>query len=179
MRSMRTTVVPDPTRDQMLAFGGLLARSGKAIEVEISGTSMGSTLPSGCRIRIRPLSAEKYQAGQVVAFVAGSAFIAHRIVYRSRESVLTRGDSLTWCDLPFPVSAILGVVSECQVDGDWHLLDDKVSFACELRKRNRMIETLLRVCLRIDMGLAQRASRMLMRLARWRRRLMPEHVPTQ
>jgi hypothetical protein len=176
---MRTTTVPDLTGDQMLAFGGVLARSGKAIEVEISGTSMGSTLPSGCRIRIRQLSVEEYHSGQVVAFVAGSAFIAHRIVYRSRHGVLTRGDSQSWCDLPVPASAILGVVSACLVDGEWRLLGDSVPFDCERRKRNRMIEALLRVCLRIDLGLAQRASRMLMRLARWRQRLVPKHVLTQ
>jgi hypothetical protein len=179
MRSIRTTVLPDPTGDRMLAFGELLARSGRVIEVEISGSSMGSTLPSGCRIRIRALSSEDYHTGQVVTFVAGNAFIAHRIVYCSREGVLTRGDSQTWCDLPVPASAILGVVSACLVDGEWRLLDDRVPFDCERRNRDRMIETLLRVCLRIDLGLAQRASRMLMRLARWRQRLVPKHVPTQ
>jgi hypothetical protein len=171
--------VPGSTGDQLLAFGVLLGRSGKAIESEISGTSMGSTLPSGCRIRIRPLLTEEYRAGQVVAFVAGGALFAHRIVYRSRQGVLTRGDSHSWCDLPVPINAILGVVSEFLANGEWHLFDDSIPIDREMTKRSRMIETLLRACLRIDIRLARRASRSLMRLARWRRRLVAEPAPTR
>ena len=173
MRSIRsTTFAPDSTADQLLAFGVLLGRSGKVIESEISGTSMGSTLPSGCRIRIRPLSTDEYRPGQVVAFVAGGAIFAHRIVHRSRQGVLTRGDCHSWCDLPVPVSAILGVVSERQVNGKWHVFDDSVPFECEKRKRSWIIETLLLVCLQIDIRLARRASKFLLWLARWRRRLV-------
>jgi hypothetical protein len=173
---MRTTVIPDSNGDQMLAFGTLLGRSGKVIESEISGTSMGSTLPSGCHIRIRPVSNEEYHAGQVVAIVAGASLFAHRIVFRSRQGVLTRGDGHTWCDLPVPVGVILGVVTAFLVDGEWHLLGDIVSLDSGMKKRNRMIETLLRVFLQIDIGLAQRAWRMLMLLARWHRRLVSKQV---
>jgi hypothetical protein len=176
---MRSTVVPGSTGDQLLAFGVLLGRSGKAIESEISGTSMGSTLPSGCRIRIRPLGTEEYRSGQVVAFVAGGAIFAHRIVHRSRQGVLTRGDSHSWCDLPVPISAILGVVSERLVNGEWHPFDDSAPFECDRRKRSWIIETLLLVCLLIDIRLARRASRSLMWLARWRRRLIAEPAPTR
>jgi hypothetical protein len=179
MRSTRTISAPKSTGDQILAFGALLGRSGKAIESEISGTSMGSTLPSGCRIRILPLSDEEYRKGRVVAFVAGSAIFAHRIVYRSGQAVLTRGDNHALCDLPVPVGAILGIVSECLMDGEWRPFNDSVPHSSEMGKRSRMIETLLRVCLQIDIGLAQRASRILMRLARWRQRLEPERVPTK
>jgi hypothetical protein len=83
---------------------------------------------------------------------------------------LTRGDSHSWCDLPVPVSAILGVVAERQVNGKWHLFDDSVPFECDKRKRSRIIETLLLVCLQIDIRLARRASKFLLWLARWRRR---------
>lgn len=168
---MRTPVVLDTTGDQLLAFGALLRRSGKTIESEISGTSMGSTLPPGCRIRIRPLSVEEYQAGQVVAFVAAGSLFAHRIVYRSGQGVLTRGDNHTWCDLPAPVGAILGVVSEYLVEGEWRLFDDSGPFERAIGKRRRMIENLLRLFLRIDIRLARRASRILMWFARWRRNM--------
>jgi hypothetical protein len=176
---MRSTAVPGSSGDQLLAFGVLLGRSGKVIESEISGTSMGSTLPSGCHIRIRPLSTEDYRPGQVVAFVAGGAIFAHRIVHRSRQGVLTRGDSHSWCDLPVPVSAILGLVSERLVDGEWHPFDGSVLLDCEMTKRSRIIETLLLMCLQIDIRLARRASRSLMWLARWRRRLIAEPAPTR
>lgn len=176
---MRSTAVSGSSGDQLLAFGVLLGRSGKAIESEISGTSMGSTLPSGCHIRIRPLSTEDYRPGQVVAFVAGGAIFAHRIVHRSRQGVLTRGDSHSWCDLPVPVSAILGVVSEHFVNGEWHLFDDSAPFECDRGKRSRIIEALLLACLQIDIRLARRASRSLMWIVRWRRRLIAEPVATR
>lgn len=179
MQSMRKNVVPDSTSDQLLAFGLLLGRSGKVIETEISGTSMGSTLPSGCRIRIRPLSTGEYRSGQVVAFVANSKIFAHRIVHRTRQDVLTRGDSHSWCDLPMPVNAILGVVSERLVNGEWHLFGETAPSEWERRKRGRIIETLLLMCLQIDIRLARRAWRSLMWLARWRRRLIAEPVPTR
>ena len=176
---MRSTTAPGSSGDQLLAFAALLGRSGKVIESEISGTSMGSTLPSGRRIRIRPLSIEEYRCGQVVAFVAGTRLFAHRIIYCSRQGVLTRGDSHSWCDLPVPFDAILGVVSECQVNGEWHLLDHGIPFDCEMRKRSHIIESLLRACMQIDIRLARRASRILMWLSRWRRQLLGKLVPTR
>jgi hypothetical protein len=176
---MPSTMNATATGDELLAFGALLGRSGKIIESEISGTSMGSTLPSGTRIRIRPLCNDGYRPGQVVAFVAGRAIYAHRIVHRSRQGVLTRGDSHSWCDLPVPVSAILGVVSERLVNGQWLLFDDSVPFESERRTRRRIIEALLLACLQIDIRLARRASRGLMSLARWRQRLRAGLPPTR
>lgn len=176
---MPNTIEANASGDQLLAFGALLGRSGKIIESQISGTSMGSTLPSGCRIRICPLPPDEYRRGQVVAFVAGKTICAHRIVHRSRQGVLTCGDSRFWCDQPVPVSAILGVVSERLVNGQWITFDDRVSFESERRTRRWIIETLLLLCLHIDIRLARRACRSLMWLARWRRRLIAELLPTR
>ena len=176
---MPNTMDTSATADQLLAFGALLGRSGKIIESEISGTSMGSTLPSGCHIRICPLPPDEYRSGQVVAFVAGKTICAHRIVHRSSQGVLTCGDSHFWCDLPVPVSAILGVVSERLVNGQWIPFDDRVPFESEKRTRHWIIETLLLLCLRIDIRLARQAWKGLMSLARWRRRLIAELLPTR
>ena len=165
---MPTTGVPNSAGDQLLAFGTLLGRSGRVIESEISGGSMGNTLPSGCRIRIRPLPMDEYKAGQVVAFIAGGGLFAHRIVYRSRQGALTRGDTHVWCDLPVPVDVILGVVSECFLDGKWCPFDETLRFDCDRRLRHRMIETLLRGCMQIDTRLARNVSRILMWLTRRR-----------
>jgi hypothetical protein len=175
---MPNTVVPNPTGDQLLAFGALLGRSGRVIESEISGGSMGNALPSGSRIRIRPLPKEEYCVGQVVAFVAGGTLFAHRILYRGRQGVLTRGDTHSWSDLPVPMGAILGVVSECLVDGKWLTFQHSVPVSCDMRKRHGMIETMLSVCMLLDMRLARRASKTLMRLARWRRLLLADAAPT-
>lgn len=166
---MPTTVIPNSAGDQLLAFGALLGRSGRVIESEISGGSMGNTLPSGCRIRIRSLPMKEYRAGQVIAFIGGGGLFAHRIVYRTRQGVLTRGDTHVWCDLPVPEGVILGVVSECFLDGKWRAFDETVRFDCDRRTRHRMIETVLRGCMQIDIRLAHNVSRIFMWLARRRR----------
>jgi hypothetical protein len=172
------TNFPDSAGDQLLAFGALLGRSGRIIESVICGTSMGSTLPTGCRIRIHPVSVSDYHAGQVVAFVYGGAIFAHRIVYRSRHGVLTRGDNRSLCDLPVPFDAVLGVVTEYLLDGDWRPLQNDLQFDCERKRRSRAAEMLLRRCLQIDIRLARRIARILVQLARWRR-LAAESVRTR
>jgi hypothetical protein len=171
---MPTTIVESPKGDQLLALGALLGRTGKIIESEISGTSMGSTLPAGCRIRIRPLSLEQYRAGQVVAFVSGNAIFAHRIIFYNRQGALTRGDNRSWCDLPVQSRAILGLVTECLRDGKWCPVDDSVASSRDMPTRRRTLEIALRVCMQIDIRLARCASWILIWLARWRRRLTAE-----
>jgi hypothetical protein len=171
---MPTPIVARPTGDQLLALGVLLGRSGRIMESEISGTSMGSTLPAGCRIRIHPLSHEEYRAGQVVAFVSGNSIFAHRIIFCSRQGALTRGDNRSWCDVPVPSRAILGVITESLLDGEWRPLHDDVVFNRDIGSSKRAIEILLRLLMRLDIRLARYASRMLMSLARWRHRLLAE-----
>ena len=161
------------TGDELLAFGVLLERSGTTtIESEISGTSMGSTLPPGCRIRIRLLSFPEYNAGQVVAFVSGNRIFVHRVIFRSRQGVLTRGDNHSWCDLPVPSSAVLGVVTQYLSHGEWRQLDDHPGFEHEGTVGKPVLETLLRLCMQIDIRMARHVARALSRAARWRRRLV-------
>lgn len=163
--------VPSPAEEQLLAFGTLLARSGKIIESEISGTSMGRALPAGTRIRIQPLPAGDYGVGQVVAFVRGSTIFAHRIAYRTKQGLLTRGDNHSWCDLPVPVDAVLGLVTEWWINGEWQRFAAVPQGSPEQPWRIRVLETAVRAGMRMDIRLARRISRALMRLARLRRNL--------
>lgn len=174
---MPASPVPTPTEEQLLAFGTLLARSGKIIESEISGTSMGRTLPAGTRIRIQPLPAGNYGIGQIVAFVRGSTIFAHRIAYRTKQGVLTRGDNHSWCDLPVPLDAVLGLVTEWWINGEWQRFADVTQGSAEQPWRIRAMETVVRAAMRMDIRLARGISRALMRLARLRRRLSLEISP--
>jgi len=169
--------VPSPTEEQVLAFGTLLARSGKIIESEISGTSMGRALPAGTRIRIQPLHAGDYGVGQIVTFVRGSTIFAHRIAYRTKQGVLTRGDNNSWCDLPMPVDAVLGLVTEWWTNGEWHRFADVPQVSPEQPWRIRVVETAVRAGMHVDIRLARRISRALMRLARLWRNLRSEISP--
>lgn len=175
---MPTTIGRSATGDQLLAFGVLLGRSAKIIESEIAGTSMGSTLPPGSRIRIRPLSFPEYRSGQVVAFISGDRIFAHRIIFRGREGALTRGDNHSWCDLPVPSSAILGEVTEYLLDGEWLSLDERGLSENERKKGKSTIEFLLCLCMQVDIRLARYVSKVLIRLARWHRRVTTGPVRT-
>jgi hypothetical protein len=166
-----------PTEGQLLAFRTLLARSGKIIESEISGTSMGRTLPAGTRIRIQPLPAGDYGVGQIVAFVRGSTIFAHRIAYRTKQGVLTRGDNHSWCDLPMPVDAVLGLVTEWWINGEWQRFAEVPQGSPEQPWRIRVAETAVRAGMHMDFRLARRISRALMCLARLRRNLKSEISP--
>lgn len=174
---MPASPVPTPTEEQLLAFGTLLARSGKIIESEISGTSMGSTLPAGTRIRIQPLPVGDYRVGQIVTFVRGSTIFAHRIAYRTKLGALTRGDNHSWCDLPVSMDAILGLVIEWWINGEWQRFADVSQGSPAQPWRIRALETVVRAGMHVDIGLARRISRVLMRLARLRRNLTSEISP--
>lgn len=171
---MPANVVPTPTEEQLLAFGTLLARSGKIIESEISGTSMGRSLPPNCRIRIEPLPAEEYRVGQIVAFVQGSTIFAHRIAYRTSCGVLTRGDNHFWCDLPVPIEAVLGAIREWSIQGEWQRFADVPQSLHEQPWGIRALEVAVRASMQISIRLARRTSRTLMHLVRLRRRLTAE-----
>jgi hypothetical protein len=171
---MPVSPMPPPTEEQLLAFGTLLARSGKIIESEISGTSMGRTLPAGTLIRIQPLPAPDYGVGQIVAFVRGRTIFAHRIAYRTKRGVLTRGDNHPWCDSPMPVDAVLGLVTEWWINGEWRRLGQGPQGSSKQPWRIRVVETAVRVGMHLDIRLARRISRALMRLARLRRNISSE-----
>ena len=168
---MPARAVPSPAEEQLLAFGTLLARSGKIIESEISGTSMGRALPAGTRIRIQPLPAGNYGIGQIVAFVRGSTIFAHRIVYCTKQGVLTRGDNHSWCDLPVPVDAVLGLVTEWRINGEWQRFADVPQDSPAQPRRIRVLETAVRAGMCVDIRLARRISRGLMWIDRQRRGL--------
>ena len=165
---MPSSTVPGREREQLRAFGYLLARSGRIIESEISGTSMERTLPSGSKIRIQPLPAEEYRVGRIIAFVLSGTVFAHRIICRTRQGVLTRGDNRSLCDAPVPLDAVLGAVTEWFVDGEWQHFEGRPRFLFEQSKSIRTAEMLACACMRIDIRLAAHVSRGLMRLARLR-----------
>ena len=158
--------------DQLRAIRNLLARSGKVIESEILGTSMGQTLPSGSRIRIHPLHVEQYDVGQVVAFVSGDRLLAHRVVCCTRQGFLTRGDNRSWCDLPVPFDDVLGAVKQRWTEGKWQDFHEDPHALSKRSRSARVAEAMLRACMRIDIRLARHSARALMHLARMRRRLL-------
>ncbi len=118
------SAVSELDADCLLAIATLMKRTGREVQSEIRGSSMGSTIPDGSQIRIRPMEAEALREGKMGAFLAGQSSRAHRIVYRGRgrrleKYLLTLGVGWPYCDPPIHVSAALGLVTEYRVNGEW------------------------------------------------------------
>ena len=63
------TTVAIMNDEQLLALGVLLKTLGETIDSKISGTSMGTTLPAGSRIRIRLLPFAKTASDSILGLL--------------------------------------------------------------------------------------------------------------
>lgn len=121
-RAVDTLLQADPAR--ITALLSSLRAPGRFVESTIQGMSMGRNLPPGSRIRIALLECERYRAGDVIAFLAGTRVVVHRVLFHPRSGpasrfVLTRGDAPLVPDPPVPIRQILGPVTAAWVDGRW------------------------------------------------------------
>ena len=116
-----------PIIDQELRLAPLLKRAGAVIESEIRGRSMGGTLATGTRIRIRCGTKTDYPDGTIIAFIGGKGLVGHRVVGRGRERpggayLLTRGDGSRVVDPPVGPERVLGEVIEWWEGEQWQPL---------------------------------------------------------
>jgi hypothetical protein len=90
---------------------------------------MGTTLPAGSRIRIRCGHEGSWRDGEVIAFLAGSRVMAHRIVATgngtaSKDFLITLGDNNWLCDPPVHSSAVIGRVETMTSVSGWGAVSD-------------------------------------------------------
>ena len=112
------------TAGDLELFRVLAKRSGQPVVSELSGASMGLAMPSGSLIRIVSSEGVAWRPGQVVAFLAGSRVMVHRVRHvgtrgRARMFLITQGDGNWMCDPPVGLETIAGLVEEFCVDGKW------------------------------------------------------------
>jgi hypothetical protein len=112
----------DPAR--VVALASSLRAPDRLLESTVEGTSMGRSLPPKSRIRIALIRRERYETGEVVAFLDANSTIVHRVVHRGRFGaaagyILTRGDATLVPDPPVNHQRILGPVTGIWVDGHW------------------------------------------------------------
>ncbi len=115
---------PHSDAEWSLALAPLLQRTGRVIESEISGVSMGSTLPTGTRIRIQCEDPASARRGTVVAIMAERGLIGHRLLWcgtdrRGQAVALTRGDGSPVCDPPVAMERILGEITHWYAPPEW------------------------------------------------------------
>jgi hypothetical protein len=108
----------DPRRT--LAVADSLRGPDRCIESTVSGFSMGASLPPGSRIRIALLPTSGHAKGDVIAYLAGTQVIVHRVHHcgragAARQHLIARGDATLVPDPPVRLDHVLGPVT-----GVWH-----------------------------------------------------------
>jgi hypothetical protein len=94
------------------------------LEFVVQGASMLGSLPAGCRIRIA-CEPGLPAPGAVIGVLIGKCVVrVHRVIWRGRRGaargwVITRGDALIFPDMPHDDGAVLGRVTEVEIDGVW------------------------------------------------------------
>jgi hypothetical protein len=119
-----STTEAAPATGLAVAALSLLARSGRAFETKVAGTSMGSAIPDGFLVRIAPVDLDTIKPGEVIAFSSGERVVAHRLVRRGRRGaargyVIALGDGNRYPDPPIRLEAILGKVVACSDGTTW------------------------------------------------------------
>jgi signal peptidase I len=86
----------------------VIASFGQA-RLPVTGSSMFPCMQPGDLLEIRRL-AGPIQIGDVVVFDRHGKLVVHRVVGRTGDLLITRGDRLRYPDAPVPAAAILGCV---------------------------------------------------------------------
>ncbi len=154
---------PRSDAEWSLALAPLLQRTGRVIESEISGVSMGSTLPAGTRIRIQCEDPASARLGTVVAIMAERGLFGHRLLWRGTDrrgypTVLTRGDGSPVCDPPVAADRILGEITHWYAAPEWRPVP-VADAAPRLRRVPAGLMLLaVRLAVAIDLRLATRVA---------------------
>ena len=99
-----------------MLVGGLLAQ-GISVRIQVTGTSMSPCIRSGDVVTITPPTTDEVRLGDVIAFSPHPGqLLIHRVVARTADGPLTRGDATPGCDEPAGRS-MLGVVRRVQRAG--------------------------------------------------------------
>jgi hypothetical protein len=87
-----------------------LLREGRSIVLPATGTSMRPLFAPGDRLRVRPAVAADARVGDVVVIAGDERLVAHRLVYATATTLVTRGDSAVDADAPVAADALVGIV---------------------------------------------------------------------
>jgi signal peptidase I len=99
-----------------------LLASGYGVRFRARGTSMEPCIRSGDYLQVRANGIEPPRVGEIVLANLERGLTAHRVIAvvcdaAGEISIMTRGDNATMSDAPFPMSGLIGVVSDAERNG--------------------------------------------------------------
>lgn len=95
-----------------------LLLKGQDIKINGMGWSMFPHLLPGSSIKIAPITEENQLIpGNIVVFKKGERWIAHRIIAIERHQLITKGDAVTFSDLPISLDQVIGKVIGARLGG--------------------------------------------------------------
>ena len=149
--------------ERFLAIASFLKAHGQEIECRVDGTSMGATLPARSQVRIRCGEPDEYVRDAIVAFVAGSRIVSHRIVHRGRrgpasEYLITRGDGRVLPDPPVRLRSVLGTVTGVRVGERWVQPGSPLARPPLRRLPAMLLVLLAKAALELNVRLAERLA---------------------
>lgn len=140
--------------------------SNQAIECQLRGGSMETSIPRGASVRISLNADKPYQVGDIIAFVEGKGIWVHRVAYRGSRKrkvdyLITRGDACFYPDPPIKCNRVLGRVTHHFDRDGW---TPTMTEPGPGRSTSLIAKTLLiaiSVLLEINAGLARTAAKKL------------------
>ena len=87
----------------------LVRRFGE-VQFRVTGTSMLPAVWPGDFLTVRRRSVSQLQPGRIVLCYRDQGFVAHRVVGKRGDCLITRGDRLPCQDRPFHAEEVLGEV---------------------------------------------------------------------
>ncbi|MBI1787420.1 MAG: S24/S26 family peptidase [Acidobacteria bacterium] len=143
--------------EELRRLAALMRSSGGEIETTVHGRSMAPALPENTTVRIRLGEGACRQAGQIVVFVDEGCVVAHRVVGRRGDYLITQGDANLLVDAPVHARSILGLVTGFACEGGWKAPDAPLPQPLHRRAAGLLARALVRGLLTVSASLACRS----------------------
>jgi hypothetical protein len=146
------------------AIAAVLRAHGREIESRVEGTSMGATLPESSQVRIRCGEPDADSRDAIVAFLAGSRLVSHRVVHQGRRGrasqyLITRGDGRLLPDPPVRRGDVLGTVTGVWIGDGWVPPGGRPAQPPLRRLAVGLLGLLAKGAVEVDVALAERILR--------------------
>jgi signal peptidase I len=132
-----------------------VARSSGKVQIRVYGTSMVPTLWPGDMVIVRPCQPSELLPDSLIMFRRNGGLVVHRLIHRTKDQIVARGDAHSDLDEPVGLSDVVGRVESVLRDG--RPVDPRGSIWCRgLAFMLRRCELFARMFLRLGFRMRKR-----------------------